>query len=91
MLFTSNENTLLEEAFKVCMTVGADDVGAVGGKVGIIRKAPIRKLFFLRQLKEELAAEGLSFSAVGSVDWQAIIDFLVKYGPVILQLLMAFL
>lgn len=91
-MLTANESKLFELALDAAQTVAsAEGVQGVGDRLNILRKAPIRKLFFLRQLKEELAAEGLEFSTVGAVNWEAVIEFLVKYGPIILQLILTLL
>lgn len=97
-MLTANESKLFELALDAAQTAvgvsilaATEGVQGVGDRLNILRKAPIRKLFFLRQLKEELAAEGLEFSTVGAVNWEAVIEFLVKYGPIILQLILTLL
>lgn len=87
-----NESKLFELALEAAQTAAsADGVQGVAERLNILRRAPIRRAFFLRQLKEELAAEGLEFSQVGAINWDAIGQFLIKYGPIILQIILALL
>lgn len=91
-MLTTNESKLFELALESAQTAAsAEGVQGVAERLNILRRAPIRRVFFLRQLKEELAAEGLEFSTVGAVNWEAIGQFLIKYGPIILQLILTLL
>lgn len=91
-MFSTNESKLFDLAVEAAQTASAaEGVQGVGARLDILRRAPMRKRFFLRQLKEELAAEGLEFLEVGAVNWEAIGQFLIKYGPIILQLILTLL
>ena len=87
-----NESKLFELALEAAQTAAsADGVQGVAERLNILRRAPIRRAFFLRQLKQELEAEGIEFSSVGAVNWEAIGQFLIKYGPIILQIILTLL
>ena len=87
-----NESRLFELALEAAQTAAsADGVQGAAERLNILRRAPIRRAFFLRQLKQELEAEGIEFSPVGAVNWEAIGQFLIKYGPIILQIILTLL
>lgn len=89
-MLTVNESKLFDLALEAAQTAAsAEGVQGAAERLNILRRAPIRRAFFLRQLKEELEAEGLEFTTVGAINWEAIGQFFVKYGPIILQIILA--
>ena len=89
-MITSNESKLLELALEAAQVASAaEGVQGVAERLNILRRAPIRRAFFLRQLKEELEVEGIEFPSVGAINWEAIGQLFVKYGPIILQIILA--